>query len=147
MDELGAGRKFQPVLDDPAIADPGSVSRVVLVSGKLYYDLVKERQKRELDGEVAFVRVEELSPFPFRPLLDVISRYTRASDVLWLQEEPRNQGAWTHFEPRLNAVMERLERPRVAFRGRKEDAVPAPGIASLYAAQQKAVVDAAFEGL
>ncbi len=147
MDDLGASRKFQPVLDDPAIADPGSISRIVLVSGKLYYDLVKERQKRELDGKVAFVRVEELSPFPFRPVLDVISRYTQANDVVWLQEEPRNQGAWTHVEPRLNAVMERLERPRVAFRGRKEAAVPAPGIASLYAAQQKAVVDAAFEGL
>ncbi|TFK82881.1 dehydrogenase E1 and transketolase domain-containing protein 1 [Polyporus arcularius HHB13444] len=147
LDDLGASRKFQPVLDDPAIADPGSISRIVLVSGKLYYDLVKERQKRELDGKVAFVRVEELSPFPFRPVLDVISRYTQANDVVWLQEEPRNQGAWTHVEPRLNAVMERLERPRVAFRGRKEAAVPAPGIASLYAAQQKAVVDAAFEGL
>lgn len=147
MDELGAGRKFQPVLDDPAISDPRSVSRVVLLSGKLYYDLVKERQKRELDGKVAFVRVEELSPFPFRSVLDVMSRYANAGDVVWLQEEPRNQGAWTHVEPRLNAVMERLERPREAFRGRREAAVPAPGIASLYAAQQKAVVDAAFEGL
>ena len=147
MDELGAGRKFQPVLDDPAISDPRSVSRVVLLSGKLYYDLVKERQKRELDGKVAFVRVEELSPFPFRSVLDVMSRYANAGDVVWLQEEPRNQGAWTHVEPRLNAVMERLERSRVAFRGRREAAVPAPGIASLYAAQQKAVIDAAFEGL
>ncbi|RPD70915.1 dehydrogenase E1 and transketolase domain-containing protein 1 [Lentinus tigrinus ALCF2SS1-7] len=148
LDELSTGHKFQPVLDDPAITDPESVSRVVLLSGKLYYDLAKERQKRGLDGKVAFVRVEELSPFPFRPLLDVMSGYAKAGDVVWLQEEPRNQGAWTHVEPRLNAVMERLERPRVvAFKGRREDAVPAPGIASLYAAQQKAVVEAAFEGL
>ncbi|KAI0754007.1 dehydrogenase E1 and transketolase domain-containing protein 1 [Daedaleopsis nitida] len=153
LDELSGGHKFQPVLDDPAISDHAGVSRVVLLSGKLYYDLVRERTKRQLDGKVAFVRVEELSPFPFGAALDVMQRYAHAGDVRWLQEEPRNQGAWTHVEPRLEAVMARLGRQsgsvssRVAFRGRKEDAVPAPGIASLYAAQQKAVIDAAFEGL
>ena len=68
-------------------------------------------------------------------------------DVVWLQEEPRNQGAWTHVEPRLNAVLERLGRDRVTYEGREEAAVPAPGIASVYAAQQKAVIDAAFKGL
>ena len=154
MSELSSGNKFQPVLDDPAISDPEGVRRVVLLSGKLYYDLVRERTKRQLDGKVAFVRVEELSPFPFRAALDVMTRYAHTltrtdGDVVWLQEEPRNQGAWTHVEPRLNAVLDRLgsRRARVAFRGRKEAAVPAPGIASLYAAQQKAVIDAAFEGL
>ena len=141
------------MLDDPAISNHAGVTRVVLLSGKLYYDLVRERQKRQLDGKVAFVRVEELSPFPFCAALDVMARYANASDVLWLQEEPRNQGAWTHVEPRLNAVMERLpsaggrESLRVRYRGRREDAVPAPGVASLYAAQQKAVIEAAFEGL
>lgn len=153
MDELSEDRRFQPVLDDPAISDHAGVTRVVLLSGKLYYDLVKERQKRQLDDKVAFIRVEELSPFPFRAALNVMARYANASDILWLQEEPRNQGAWTHVEPRLNAVTERLasgrgrECLRVRYRGRKEDAVPAPGIASLYAAQQKAVIDAAFDGL
>lgn len=153
LDELSEDRRFQPVLDDPAISDHAGVTRVVLLSGKLYYDLVKERQKRQLDDKVAFIRVEELSPFPFRAALNVMARYANASDVLWLQEEPRNQGAWTHVEPRLNAVTERLasgrgrECLRVRYRGRKEDAVPAPGIASLYAAQQKAVIDAAFDGL
>ena len=135
------------MLDDDSIANPADVSRVVLLSGKLYYDLVKERQKRQLEGKVAFTRVEELSPFPFRAALDVLARYDSSESVVWLQEEPRNQGAWTHVQPRLDAVLERLGRERVAFRGRKEDAVPAPGIASLYAAQQKAVIDAAFEGL
>ena len=135
------------MLDDDSIANPADVSRVVLLSGKLYYDLVKERQKRQLEGKVAFIRVEELSPFPFGAVLDVLARYNSSESVVWLQEEPRNQGAWTHVQPRLDAVLERLGRERVAYRGRKEDAVPAPGIASLYAAQQKAVIDAAFEGL
>ena len=147
LEELTAGHKFRPVLDDPAIARPGDVSRVVLLSGKLYYDLVKEREKRQLAGKVAFVRVEELSPFPFAAVRDVLARYEAAESVLWLQEEPRNQGAWTHVAPRLDAVMERLGRERVVFAGRKEDAVPAPGVASLYAAQQKAVLEAAFVGL
>ena len=147
LEELTTGHKFRPVLDDPAIASPGDVSRVVLLSGKLYYDLVKEREKRQLAGKVAFVRVEELSPFPFAAVRDVLARYEAAESVLWLQEEPRNQGAWTHVAPRLDAVMERLGRERVVFAGRKEDAVPAPGVASLYAAQQKAVLEAAFVGL
>lgn len=116
------------------------------LTGKLYYDLVKERQKRQLDGKVAFVRVEELSPFPFRPMADVLGRYDGAKEIVWLQEEPRNQGAWTHVEPRLNAVLERLGRSRVTYHGRKEDAVPAPGIASAYGAQQRAVIDGAFAG-
>ncbi|KAI0367415.1 dehydrogenase E1 and transketolase domain-containing protein 1 [Pilatotrama ljubarskyi] len=147
LEDLSSGTRFRPVLDDPAITDTSAVSRVVCLTGKLYYDLVKERQKRQLDGRVAFVRVEELSPFPFHATLDVLSRYDGAREVVWLQEEPRNQGAWTHVEPRLNAVLERLGRDKVTYRGRKEDAVPAPGIASAYSAQQKAVIDSAFHGL
>ncbi|OSD05011.1 dehydrogenase E1 and transketolase domain-containing protein 1 [Trametes coccinea BRFM310] len=147
LSDLAEGTRFRPVLDDPAISDHGAVSRVVCLTGKLYYDLVKERQKRQLAGKVAFVRVEELSPFPFQSVLDVLSRYDGAKEIFWLQEEPRNQGAWSHVEPRLNAVLERLGRSEALIKGRKEDAVPAPGIASLYAAQQKRVIDAAFDGL
>ncbi|KAI8974792.1 dehydrogenase E1 and transketolase domain-containing protein 1 [Trametes punicea] len=147
LDDLATGSRFRSVLDDPAVSDPSEVSRVVCMTGKLYYDLVKERQKRQLDGKVALVRIEELSPFPFSATLDVLSRYDSAQEIVWLQEEPRNQGAWTHVEPRLNAVLERLGRERATYKGRKEDAVPAPGIASLYNLQQKRVIDAAFDGL
>ncbi|CDO71005.1 hypothetical protein BN946_scf184844.g9 [Trametes cinnabarina] len=147
LSDLTEGSRFRPVLDDPAISDPAAVPRVVCLTGKLYYDLVRERQKRQLDGEVAFIRFEELSPFPFQKAADVLSRYGGAKEIIWLQEEPRNQGAWSHVEPRLNAVLERLGRSGALYRGRKEDAVPAPGIASLYAAQQKTVIDAAFDGL
>ncbi|KAH9887940.1 dehydrogenase E1 and transketolase domain-containing protein 1 [Cubamyces lactineus] len=147
LEDLATGSRFRPVLDDAAVSDPSTVARVVCMTGKLYYDLVKERQKRGLDGKVAFVRIEELSPFPFQATMDVLSRYGDAKEIVWLQEEPRNQGAWTHVQPRLNAVLDRLGRDKVVFKGRKEDAVPAPGIASLYGAQQKAVIDAAFDRL
>ncbi|KAH9848789.1 dehydrogenase E1 and transketolase domain-containing protein 1 [Lenzites betulinus] len=147
LEDLASGSRFRPVIEDPAIADPAAVSRVVCLSGKLYYDLVKERQKRQLESKVAFVRVEELSPFPFQPMADVLSTYKGAKEIVWLQEEPRNQGAWTHVQPRLNAVLERLGRNEVTYMGRKEDAVPAPGIASVYGLQQRMVVDSAFDGL
>ncbi|KAH9931047.1 dehydrogenase E1 and transketolase domain-containing protein 1 [Amylocystis lapponica] len=146
--DIETGTRFLPVLDDPEPGlDQDRVTRVVCLSGKLYYDLVKERQKRGT-SQVAFVRIEELCPFPFEELRRVLRRYRGAQEVLWVQEEPRNQGAWTHVECRLNAVLERL-RPdaRVSYRGRREDAVPAPGVAKRYATQQKAVVDAAFHGL
>ena len=143
---MAPGTTFSPVLDDPHVSDKSSATRLVFLSGKLYYDLVKERTARSASS-VALIRVEELSPFPVSALRSIVQSYENATEFVWVQEEPKNQGAWTHVEPRLNAVMERLGRERVGFRGRKEDAVPAPGIASLYAAQQKAVIDAAFEGL
>jgi probable 2-oxoglutarate dehydrogenase E1 component DHKTD1 len=144
--ELGPGSQFKPVLDD-TIADSSSVERVVLLSGKLYYDLIKERSARGLDSKVALVRVEELCPFPFEGVRSTLARYSDAREVLWLQEEPRNQGAYTHVGPRINAVLEDMGRPGLKFRGRKEDAVPAPGVGKTYQAEQKAVLSAAFEGL
>ena len=121
----------------------------MLLTGKLYYDLAKERAARGLDGRVALVRIEELSPFPFADVRAVFARYAGASEVVWAQEEPRNQGAWTHVAPRLDAVSESLGLGRgyVGFRGRKEAAVPAPGVASVYASQQRVVVDMALEEL
>lgn len=149
------------------------MERVVLLTGKIYYDLVKERAAREQaqaqasgnpsrSSKVAFVRLEELAPFPFQALRDTLARYSGAREVCWLQEEPRNQGAWTHVGPRIKAVLERMQQDRggsgsdtpragteavVRYIGRKEDAVPAVGVGKVYRAQQNAVVHAAFEGL
>jgi len=139
---------FQPILDDSNVAKL-DVRRVVLLSGKLYYDVIKERQRRQL-STVAFVRIEELCPFPFEDLLQVLSGYVNIEDIIWLQEEPRNQGAWAHMEKRINAVLSHLGHASgkiVSYRGRKEDSVPAPGGGRLYAVQQNVVIEAAFEGL
>lgn len=127
------------MLRDPLV-DAHCAERVLLVSGKLYYDLVKEREVRGLGERVAIVRVEELCPFPFEALRQVLGD---ASDVRWVQEEPRNQGAWTHVSFRATQI---LEKP-LTYHGRREDAVPAPGVGKLYREQQEMVVRGAFDGL
>ena len=146
------GTQFQPVLPD-AGRSANDVERVILMSGKLYYDLVKERAARGLEGRVAIVRIEELAPFPFFQLADVLRPYTRSSkDVewVWVQEEPRNQGAWSHVKDRLEVMLKELSNVRegtVRYVGRREDAVPVVAIGQVYQVQQKAVVDDAFAGL
>ena len=139
LSELEEPSTFQPVLRDPLVEVRGA-ERVVLVSGKLYYDLVKERDARGFGEHVAVVRLEELCPFPFEALRQVVNG---AREVWWVQEEPRNQGAWTHVAPRAARV---LETPLV-YHGRREDAVPAPGVGKLYRVQQELVIKGAFEGL
>ncbi|KAF7299554.1 2-oxoglutarate dehydrogenase E1 component mitochondrial [Mycena chlorophos] len=140
--DLEPGTSFQPVLRDTV--DNKSAKRVILMTGKIYYELLKERQARSLDDSVALIRVEELAPFPFSELREVLGEYTQAEDIFWLQEEPRNQGAWPHVAERLASVVK--GRP-VVYKGRKESALPAPGIGKLYGVQQKAVIGSAFEGL
>ncbi|CAL1698812.1 unnamed protein product [Somion occarium] len=146
LEDMTPGTQFQSVLDDTSVA-PEGVKRVVLLTGKLYYDLIKERADRQNVGSsIAFIRIEELSPFPFATLAKILSKYANASEVVWAQEEPRNQGAFPHVQERINAVLGHLEfRGRVGYRGRKEDSVPAPGVVKLYAEQQKKVIAAVFE--
>ncbi|KAG6864116.1 hypothetical protein C0991_012381, partial [Blastosporella zonata] len=147
LSDLSEGSRFQPVLDDP-IVDASQVKRVVLLSGKIYYELIKERETRGLTDAVAFIRLEELSPFPFNQLAETLKRYTEAKEIVYLQEEPRNQGAYTHVASRIQPVFEEVGfRGALGYRGRKESALPAPGIGKLYSAQQRAVIDSAFEAL
>jgi probable 2-oxoglutarate dehydrogenase E1 component DHKTD1 len=117
------------------------------MTGKIYYDLLKERQARSLDKEVAFIRLEELAPFPFAELRAALKEYSAVEEVMWLQEEPKNQGAYTHVAPRVDSVLDDLGLDGVVYRGRKESALPAPGIGKIYGVQQKAIIEAAFEGL
>ena len=144
------GTQFRPVLPD-AHPSTDKVERVVLVSGKIYYELAKERAARGLEGKVALIRIEELAPFPFTYLADTLKSYTSASsrpEWWWVQEEPKNQGAWGHVKDRLGVVLSGLgERGEVRFIGRREDAVPATGIGKDYQAQQRAVVEGPFQGL
>ena len=145
---MAPNTRFKPVLDDP-ISDTSKVDRVVLLTGKLYYDLIKERQTRNLSDRVALIRLEEISPFPFDELHAALKRYTRTREIVWVQEEPRNQGAFTYVEPRVNNLLaQRLKtKVRIGYRGREEDAVPATGTGVVYKAQQEKVLKSAFEGL
>lgn len=144
--DLEANTRFQPVLDDAAV-DKSKVERVLCLSGKLYYELAAERQRLQLDN-VALVRIEELTPFPFAHLAHVLSQYKQASKFVWVQEEPRNQGAWSHVSERLNTVLQRIDRlDRVSYIGRAPDAVPAPGTSNVFSAQRESTLQTAFSGL
>ncbi|KAK0189264.1 thiamine diphosphate-binding protein [Armillaria mellea] len=142
LSDLETGTSFRPVLADP-YDNAATASRVVILSGKIYYDLLKERQARGLDANLAFVRLEELSPFPFAELAAVLEGYTSAREFFYLQEEPRNQGAFGHVKERIMWVLKEM-----VGAGDAELVVllPAPGIGKLYQAQQKAVLESAFEG-
>jgi 2-oxoglutarate dehydrogenase E1 component len=136
LDELISGH-FEEVLDDTE-ADPGRVRRVVLCSGKLYYELL-ERRAQEEGGEVALVRVEQFYPLPEGPLQKALARYRKAREFVWAQEESQNMGAWTFLEPRLRALGYNVE-----YVGRDASASPATGSRQVHLREQKEIVEAAI---
>ncbi|KAF8957827.1 Transketolase, pyrimidine binding domain-containing protein [Flammula alnicola] len=149
MSDIESGTRFKPVLADP-LSDKAKAKRVVMLSGKVYYELIKERQTRDLNDAVAFIRIEELAPFPFKQLEEALALYPNADEFVWLQEEPRNQGAYSHVAGRIGSVLEKMGLWRVkglVYMGRKESPLPAPGVGKLYQAQQRNVLEAPFIGL
>jgi multifunctional 2-oxoglutarate metabolism enzyme len=140
-EQLTAGQ-FSEVLPDPAQPSPDQVRRVMLCSGKVYYELAKRRADGDLD-QVALIRVEQLYPFPAAALRAQLDAYPEAERVLWVQEEPENMGAWRYV--RLKADEElgvRLEPVT-----RDEGAAPAAGSPTLHAQEQQELLDRAFAGL
>jgi probable 2-oxoglutarate dehydrogenase E1 component DHKTD1 len=108
---------------------------VVLLSGKLYYEVLKERQSRNLEDTIALVRIEELTPFPFKEVEDALRLFPSAAEYVGLQEEPRNQGAYSHFAGCISSVLQRLKGDvNLRYVGRKESSIPAPGVGKLYQA-------------
>ncbi len=135
-------RDFSLVLPDPSAPEPEGVRRVLLCSGKVYYTLSAARAERELGDEVALVRVEQLYPFPADETLAAVGAYPQEAEVLWVQEEPQNQGAWPFVGPRLHHL---LEGRGVRYVGRPASASPATGSFKVHQAEEKALVDAAFD--
>jgi 2-oxoglutarate dehydrogenase E1 component len=141
IDELTRGT-FEEVLDDPFVsdADAAAVRRVVLCSGKIAHEAMAERTKR--GAPVAVVRVEQLYPWPYVRLDEVVSRYPNAHQVVWLQEEPSNMGAWAFAQDRL---AERLgDRHEIIRVSRHESGSPATGSHTIHAQEQEAIIDAAL---
>jgi 2-oxoglutarate dehydrogenase E1 component len=140
--ELTAGR-FKEVLDDPSPPDPSRVTRVVLASGKVAYDALAHRDEHALPAAV--VRVEQLYPWPEMLVLDAISKYSAAREVVWLQEEPENMGPWTFVHGRLH----RLLREDYSLRhvSRPESASPATGILTVHQREQADLLARTFHGL
>jgi len=143
MRELAEGR-FQPVLDDPTARQrPDDVTRLILCSGKVYVDLVTS-QFAATASHVAIVRVEELYPFPGDELAAILRQYPNARDVVWLQEEPKNMGAWTSMQPRLQPL---LNGRTLRYIGRPERASPAEGFAEMHEQEQARIIAEAFAGV
>lgn len=141
---------FRKVIDDAAVRKPASVRRVLLCSGKIYYDLAAERRKRAeqgtLDPEaVALVRLEQIYPWPQPELERLVATYDRATELFWVQEEPMNAGGFTFVERRMEAIL--AGRLRFGYAGRAESASPAVGSARLHGAQQAQLIADAFAGL
>ncbi|MBV8574981.1 MAG: 2-oxoglutarate dehydrogenase E1 component, partial [Acetobacteraceae bacterium] len=139
--EMADDSAFQfviPEIDEIASAD--SVRRVVLCSGKVYYDLLSERRDQKIE-DVAILRVEQLYPFPERTLAGLLAPYKNA-DLVWCQEEPENMGAWLYADRRIEKVLGQIEtrskRPR--YVGRAPAASPATGSAKEHADQQARLV-------
>ena len=136
VDELSSGR-FQEVLDDALIA-PDRVRRVLLCSGKVYYDLLERRTAEQTDA-VAIVRLEQLYPWPEEQLKLVLAKYRRAVEWKWVQEESQNMGGWTFVEPRLRATQYPVE-----YIGRDASASPATGSKHVHDLEQADLVEKAF---
>jgi 2-oxoglutarate dehydrogenase E1 component len=139
LDELAGGR-FQRLLADPAAPEPEQVARVLLCSGKIFYELDDQRTKLER-RDVAIARLEQLYPLQDRDLEAALAPYERAGEFVWVQEEPENAGAWRYLYARLGDRL--LGRP---FRGisRRASASPATGSLASHRIEQQAILDRAF---
>jgi 2-oxoglutarate dehydrogenase E1 component len=145
-DELARGR-FESLIEDPhALANPSRVQRVILCSGKVYYDLLEERAKRISDpAMVALVRIEQLYPWPADAIAALIQRYSGATQVTWAQEEPANMGAWTFVRDRIQRKLRSTQ--QLVYAGRRESASPATGSMRVHRIELAELLDSAFSRL
>jgi 2-oxoglutarate dehydrogenase E1 component len=159
LDELTGGG-FRPLINDAEITDPGLVERVVLCSGKVFYDLnqargtspttdgrgtsptVREGSSSATADRVAIVRVEQFYPFALSGLTEILADYPNAKELVWCQEEPKNMGGWTFMESRLENLLSRCERPR--YVGREASASPATGSYTVHTQEQQRLVQEAL---
>ncbi len=138
LDDLANGG-FQELIPDSHAADPKKVKRVVACSGKVYYDLLEDAQKRGQD-DVAILRVEQLYPFPREALTAELKRYPKATDVVWCQEEPQNQGAWYQIKHHLQACLTDNKNQTLHYAGRARSPSPAAGHFAEHVEEQLALV-------
>jgi len=128
---------FLPVIEDPELPTAEAVTRIVLCSGKVYYDLIEARKKAGVD-HVVIIRLEQFYPFPQRRLGEVLAKYPAARQLVWAQEEPKNMGGWTFVEQRLENMLPACERP--IYVGRAPSASPATGSYSIHQLEQTKLV-------
>ncbi|MEO5901573.1 MAG: multifunctional oxoglutarate decarboxylase/oxoglutarate dehydrogenase thiamine pyrophosphate-binding subunit/dihydrolipoyllysine-residue succinyltransferase subunit [Ilumatobacteraceae bacterium] len=142
VDALTTG-SFEEVLDDPFVEDASAVQRLIFCSGKVVWDAMAERTKR--NAPVAIIRIEQLYPFPQDRLLEVLERYANARELVWLQEEPENMGAWNFVEARVWRIKERgYDLRHVA---RVESGSPATGSKAIHDQELADLMEETFSGL
>ena len=145
LSEMGPGTSFHRVIHEiDTLVPDEKVKRVVICTGKVYFDLLHARRERKID-DVALIRIEQLTPFPNKSLPEVIKRYTKA-EIVWCQEESMNAGAWTYVDRRIENCLLQLDmkakRPR--YVGRPEAAATATGLMKRHNAEQAKLVDEAL---
>ena len=154
IEDFGKNNSFHRVLEDHALnkknklielKKPKKIRKVVICSGKIYFDLLDAREKAKVD-DVVLIRIEQLYPFPVRSLASAIKPYAENAKFIWCQEEPKNMGAWFSVRDYIQWTLDNLEvKKKIEFIGRNPSASPATGYAKRHAKQQKEIIDKILE--
>jgi 2-oxoglutarate dehydrogenase E1 component len=140
LDDLASGY-YRRVLPEVDQIKPKNVKHIILCSGKVYYELLNERRAKKRN-DLAIIRVEQLYPFPGPELNKVLKCYTNTIELVWVQEEPKNQGAWDFVKPRIPAMLDKTW--QLYYVGRESSSAPAVGSAKLHGIQQRELIDGAI---
>ncbi|MFW0078763.1 MAG: 2-oxoglutarate dehydrogenase E1 component [Coxiella endosymbiont of Haemaphysalis qinghaiensis] len=141
LEDLAHGQ-WKLIIPEIDKQDPKKIKQVVLCSGKVYYDLLTKRRENELNN-IALIRIEQLYPFPYDELKAELKRYSNAEQIIWCQEEPKNQGAWFCTRHRLTKCLR--DNQRLDYVGRPSSAAPASGYPALYLKSQNKLINQALE--
>jgi 2-oxoglutarate dehydrogenase E1 component len=140
VEELATGR-FHPFIEDLEVENEDQIDRLVICSGKVYYDLYKVREEQD-NSTVAIARLEQFYPFPDKDLSSYLKKMKHVKDIVWCQEEPRNMGAWTFVSQRIENLLSKSQKLRYA--GRQASASPAAGQKAIHEAEQKKLIEEAL---
>jgi 2-oxoglutarate dehydrogenase E1 component len=140
LEDLATGG-FNPVIGEPSDLDPQGVVRVILCSGKVFYELEEARRARD-EKRVALIRIEQLYPFPDELLMSELRCHPNAKEIVWTQEEPMNQGAWDAIDEYIRGCMQPHQ--SLSYAGRLPSAAPAGGYYQKHMDREKRLIDAAF---
>ena len=141
IDELAKG-EYQPVIPEIDDISPKKVARVVMCSGKVYYDLLEKRRELKLTN-VVIIRIEQLYPFPTERLKEVLELYKHVKKIIWCQEEPKNQGAWYSTQHNIFDCLN--DKQELLYVGRQSAASPAVGYLSVHLKEQEELVNQALK--
>jgi 2-oxoglutarate dehydrogenase E1 component len=142
VEDLTGANVFHPVLADATVTDPSHVRKILICTGKIYYELMAARDTKKLT-DTAIVRMEQLYPCPEAEFNQVLHRYPLASQVVWVQEEPRNMGAWSFVRGYIQPILDREGRS-IGYAGRQDSASPAPGSMKRHIQEQAQLIEEAF---